>query len=321
MILGIDGGGTKTLYALCTEAGDVLCVLRRPSIDLAQRGEDGLRAALRDGVRDALREAGGQEWGGLSAVCLGAPCWGESRTGDQVTQRVARDVFGETPLYICNDAEIACAGSFALRPGINIVAGTGTIAFGVDAHGRTARCGGWGHYFADEGSGYWLGMRMLSLFCKQADGRRPKQALYHLAREHFGLEWDFDIIDLIVNDYLPYRDKVAGLQMLLFEAAEQGDAGALDSYREAGCEIALNVKGILERLDFRTGAAVSYSGGIFKAGPMIMDSFRAELEASGCAVVQPLAPPWAGALMRALRLIGRDTPRALEKLIEAGKTE
>lgn len=319
--LGIDGGGTKTLFSLCDETGRVLCMLRRPTIALLQVGEEGQRAALEEGTRAALREAGLPAEGpafGLSAVCFGAPTLGESKTGDAAMRHSMHRVFGDGKWRVCNDAEVAWAGSFALRPGINILAGTGTMAFGMDIHGQKARCGGWGEHYGDEGSGYWLGMRALSLFCKEADGRLPAGALYAIMREHFHLDIDFDIYEATIHDCLPYRDKVAELQLLLLEAARQGDENAIACYQEAGREIALNVNGILNRLDFPEGAEVSYSGGIFKTGALVMGSFRNSLEARGCTIVRPLAPPWVGALMAALQLAGADTPEALAQLIAAG---
>jgi len=301
----------------------VLSVRRRPTAALLQIGEEGQFAALAEGARAALKEAGLPTTGpalGLSAVCFGASCWGESH-GDEAMRRSMGRLFGDIPWLVCNDAEVAWAGSFALRPGINILAGTGTMAFGMDAYGQKARCGGWGEHYGDEGSGYWLGKRALSLFCKEADGRLPVGALYALTRERFQLESDFDIYQATIHDCLPHRDRVAELQLLLFEAARQGDQNAIDCYREAGYEIALNVNGILNRLDFPTGAEVSYSGGIFKAGALVMDSFREALEARGCVIARPLAPPWAGALMAALQLVGGDTPEALKAVAEAGAKE
>jgi len=321
-VLGIDAGGTKTVFSLCNQKGEVLCTLLRPSSALPQIGEEAQRELLREGMLATLAEAGlspQEPFEDLSAVCFGAPCWGESKIGDEAMRRSMGRICGNVPWLICNDAQVAWAGSFALRPGINIVAGTGAMAFGVDASGEMARCGGWGEHFADEGSGYWLGKRMLSLFCKEADGRLPKAALYPLVREHFYLSDDYDITEAVLNDWLPYRSKVAGLQMLLLEAARRGDGNAIDCYCEAGREIAMNVKGILEKLDFSAGAEVSYSGGIFKVGAWVMDSFRQALRDYGCKLVHPLAPPWVGALMTALQIIGADMPAALAQLIEAGR--
>jgi len=321
--LGIDAGGTKTIFSLCDEAGRVLCAVRRPTIALPRLGEDAQREALLEGARAALKEAGlpAQQPLGISAVCFGAPCYGESEAGDEAMRRSMGRVFGDAPRLICNDAQVAWAGSFALRPGINILAGTGAMAFGMDARGQMARCGGWGEHFADEGSGYWLGMRMLALFCKEADGRAPRAALYPLVRERLALRSDYDVVEVALRDYLPYRDKVAGLQLLLLEAARRGDESAIACYRDAGREIALNVEGILQKLDFPAGARVSYSGGIFKVGAWVLDSFRGALEARGCTTVRPLAPPWIGALMSAMQLVSADTSEALERLIEAGKEE
>lgn len=321
LALGIDGGGTKTFFSLCDETGRVLRALRRPTVALLQVGEEGQRAALEEGARAVLRGAG-LPWEapalGIASVCFGASCWGESKTGDEAMRRSMRRVFAGAAWRVCNDAEVAWAGSFALRPGINILAGTGTMSFGMDAHGEKTRCGGWGEHYGDEGSGYWLGKRALSLFCKEADGRLPMGALYGILRAHFHLDSDFDLHEATIRDVLPYRDKVAELQLLLLEAARQGDENAVDAYREAGREIALNVNGILNRLDFPEGAEVSYSGGIFHTEALVMDSFREALEARGCTIVRPLAPPWIGALMLALQLVGADTPEALARLIEAG---
>ncbi len=321
LALGIDGGGTKTLFSLCDETGRVLSMVRRPTVALLQVGEEGQRTALEEGTRAALQEAGYPvelPVLGLSAVCFGASGWGESRAGDEAMRRSMRRVFGDIQWRVCNDAEVAWAGSFALRSGINVLAGTGAMSFGMDVHGEKLRCGGWGEHYGDEGSGYWLGKRALSLFCKEADGRLPTGALYGLMRERFHLDRDFDIYEAVSHDVLPHRDKVAALQLLLLEAARRGDANAIDCYREAGREIALNVNGILNRLDFPNGAEVSYSGGIFKTGALVMDSFREALETRGCTLVHPLAPPWIGALMSALQLAGADTPEVLEQLIAAG---
>jgi len=97
--LGIDAGGTKTIFSLCDGDGRVLCAVHRPSIALARLGEDAQREALLEGVQAALGEAGlppGPPLG-LSAVCFGAPCWGESQAGDQAMERSMGRIFGDTP--------------------------------------------------------------------------------------------------------------------------------------------------------------------------------------------------------------------------------
>lgn len=307
-IVGIDGGGTKTIYSLCDENGYILASSELGTIALPQCGEEGMRRGLLEGIASVSKEA-------PDAICFGIPCYGESVQRDIAIRRICAEIAAKSAHVLCNDAEVAWAGSFALQPGINIVAGTGTIAYGVDSQGTSARCGGWGSPFSDEGSGFWLGMRLLALFCKQSDGRIPERGpLYALVREQFQLENDFEIIDILEADYLPYRNKVASLQRTLLAAAKAGDESALAAYDEAGREIALNILGILHKLNFSDDIAISYSGGIFNVGDIMMRSFTKALEGSHCRLQKPKAPPWAGALMLGLRCLSLDTESALEQL-------
>ncbi len=115
--LGIDAGGTKTIFSLCDDTGRVLSVLRRPTIAYPQVGEEGQLAALREGAAAALKEAGisaGEPSGQLSAVCFGVPLWEESVAGDAAARRSMDRVFGAVPKLICSDAQVAWAGSFGL---------------------------------------------------------------------------------------------------------------------------------------------------------------------------------------------------------------
>jgi N-acetylglucosamine kinase-like BadF-type ATPase len=321
--LGIDAGGSKAIFSLCDEFGRVLATLRGPGFTPADMAGETLHALLSGGIRALLGSAGlPQDGSTFRAACAGMPCYGESAALDHMmADALARCLTG-VPHRLVNDAEVAWAGSFALRPGINIVCGTGTIAFGVNASGQTARCGGWSHHFSDEGSGYWLGRKLLELFCKQADGRvTPRGAVYALVRERLGLTDNFDIIPIAERDYLPYRDKVAALQLLLLEAARQGDASAIACYREAAGEIALNAKGIMTRLRFDGDTPVSVSGGIMRVGGLVLDPLRAQLESMGCRLTKPCAAPWAGALMLALQLAGQASPAAIDALSHAPEPE
>lgn len=307
VLLGIDAGGSKSLFAVCDEHGRLLGTLRRPGITPAHMDESGIRRALVEGVKQIMRESGLPADGpahGLAAAAIGMPCYGESDAGDEMVRRAAKEVFGGIPWRIVNDAEVAWAGSLLMKPGVNVVCGTGTIAYGVDDAGNAARCGGWSYHFSDEGSGYWLGKKLLELYCKQSDGRIPERgAAYHLVRDRFNIKNDFEIIDIMERDYIPYRDKVADLQRILYEAAEQGDASAVHCYHEAAHEIALCVRGILSKLRFDKPVHVSYSGGVFN-GALVKERFKDELRALNCHLTTPAAPPYVGALMMALRLAG-----------------
>ncbi len=95
--------------------------------------------------------------------------------------------------YRCgNDMVCGWAGALAGEDGINVVCGTGSIAYG-EYRGRTARSGGWGELFGDEGSAYWIAREGLTLFSRMSDGRAPRGALYEILRRHFSLQDDLDL--------------------------------------------------------------------------------------------------------------------------------
>jgi len=314
LVLGIDAGGSKTIFSMCDEHGNVFARLQRESFQLTSMNAAQLSATLCAAVDALLRRVNATNMR-IDAVCAGMPFSGESERIDEIVREAFTESFPDAKQQIVNDAQIAWAGSFALKPGINIVCGTGTIAFGMDAHGNTARCGGWSQQFGDEGSGYWLGRKLMELFCKQADGRLEKQGvLYHIVKSYFNIDNDHQLIKTAEQQYGSNRKKLASLQMLLMEAANNSDADAIACYRQAAYEIALNVKGILEQLDMEKPANVSYSGGIFKAGELLLDPFREHVEAFGGRLIQPIAPPWIGALMMGLRLLGGDAV-AVDRLI------
>lgn len=260
--IGIDGGGTKTAFALSDEYGQVLGTCTLGSASHKQVGLDGVAKVISEGIDQLLSSRKAED----IAVCMGVPSFGESTYYDaQLKKTIARTLAGMS-VQLVNDSEVAWAGSLLLEEGINIVAGTGSIAYGKNREGRVKSAGGWSEWFSDEGSCRWLGVKSMELFSKEADGRLKKGALYELVCEHFALEKDIDIIDIFEREYLPFRDKTASLQRILMEAALQGDKAAGDAYKEAAKELAMILKAEYRGLGFTGRCPVSYSGGLFKSG-------------------------------------------------------
>src|SRR6202012_4995253 len=106
--------------------------------------------------------------------------------------------------------------------GTNIVAGTGSIAYG-EFGGRQARAGGWGELFSDEGSAYWIAREGLRLFSRMSDGRAPRGRLHELLRGHLGLADDLALCAAVYGKALSQRSQLAQLSRLVARAAEEGD--------------------------------------------------------------------------------------------------
>lgn len=296
--IGIDGGGSKTVFAIAGEDGNVLGTVKAGSAFYKQIGENGVIELLRIGVKDVCSFAEGESTE-IAAVCFGMPAWGESPVNDKVIEEKILSTFPEWNIHIVNDCEVGWAGSLLAEPGINIVAGTGSIAFGKNQDGETARCGGWSEWFGDEGSGYWLGVKCVQLFSRQSDGRDEKGPLYRCVKEALDLSVDEEIIDLFEAEYLHKRDKIASLQKLLLQAANEGDIYAIGAYEQAAKELYDIVCGVKKKIFAGRDCMVSCSGGIFKVGDLIRKPFTKLLAADGMELTESKAEPYVGAVLLA----------------------
>jgi len=294
--VGVDGGGTKT--AICAASADSSVILSELTASASWR-EHGIDHVINN-IKNVIKSLPLKEGGTVSGIAMGLPCYGESEEGDRELEKAIYNAFPEIPVYITNDVEAGWAGSLGLTPGINVVAGTGSIAFGKNETGETARCGGWSEFFSDEGSCYRIGRTVLEVFSKQSDGRLPKDELYEITRKKLNITNDFEIIDLIHNDHLHSRDKIAALQFISQEAALAGSALAKSLYKDAVNELCALVKAIRDKLLFKQQPfPVSYSGGLFKTGDLIIPDFFIGIEAIGGKPVTPKYEPVYGALLLA----------------------
>lgn len=186
------------------------------------------------------------------------------------------------------------------------MAGTGAIAFGKGLDQKAARCGGWNEFFGDEGSCYWVGREAMSLFTKQADGRIPRGPLYDVVRQALSLSEDMQFIDIVVSDLAPYRDKVAAFQLYASQAAKLGDPTAVLLYERAARELALLAGALRKELDLPETASVTYSGGLFRTGRLILDPLARDLDGFGCTLRAPEKTALEGALLLAIQQFSQE---------------
>ena len=296
--IGVDGGGTKT--AVCAANLDSSELNYTTATGTSWR-ENGVGRVAQT-ISDAVHELTGDSFTGIAGMAMGLPCYGESVEGDLALKQAIGEAFGSIPIYLTNDVEVGWAGSMALEPGINVVAGTGSIAFGKDDHGNTARSGGWSEFFGDEGSCYWMGRKVMEIFSKQSDGRHPKDELFATVCDEFGLKNGLDLIDLIYHKYSNSRESVASFQILAHKAASAGAPSAIALYSEAVQELCLLVEAVRNKLDFgRNTWSVSYSGGLFNAGDFVLPLFKREIEKNGGKLTTPEFSPVEGAVLLAFQ--------------------
>jgi N-acetylglucosamine kinase-like BadF-type ATPase len=306
MFLGMDGGGTHSTFVVLDRQGRERARLEAGSAYYPEVGIGAVRDMLCAGVRAALGQAGVQA-AQLEHAFFGLPMHGEDDQTPVLDQLPA----GVLPAgrYTCgNDMICGWAGSLGGGDGINVVAGTGSIGYGEFA-GRSARCGGWGELFSDEGSAYWIARAGLQLFSRMSDGRAPQGPLLGIVRGQLGARRDLELGTWVARELGNDRSRIAGLARLVHAAAVDGDGQALAILQSAGRELALVALAIRQALAVRDDAdvRVSYSGGVFDACSQVTESFAAALAGSGrrFTVTVPRFTPELGAALYAARLAGQ----------------
>jgi len=311
--LGVDGGGSKTKFILADCNLNIVKSVIKEGCDFHRVGVDGVCKIFLDGTQLVLKEQG-ENFNCIKGAAWGIPRYGEAVNEDKQITSYLKKMLPKTELGFFNDVDLGIAGSLALESGIHIVSGTGAIAIGKDENGNTFRCSGWDEHFGDEGSSYWLGMETLKLFTMESDGRKPKGSLYKIVKDSFNLQKDFDLIDYFYSELHEKREKIAGVQFLLYKAAIEGDFSAVELYKEAAFELSRSVKMLINKIDFKKKPiTVSYSGGTFKAGDLILKPFQSFLSGYSIKLVNPIFEPGIGAILLASKgLVDKELYRNLK---------
>ncbi len=312
--LGVDGGATGTACAVCDDNGRVLGIGHGgPSNHiLAPGGEGRARAAVETALAAAAAAAGLYR---TEFACAHFGMTGINRDTEaaRVFARVAASLFTARVMQIDNDASIALAGALACRPGVVVIAGTGSVAFGRDPSDREARAGGWGYLFGDEGSGFAIGLAGVRAALRARDGTGPPTALEERIPQQCGRRLT-EIPVLYYGEKLQ-RSEIAALAPAVTAAAASGDAVALSVVVKAAQGLAAVAAAVIAQLTWPEGAVpLAPVGGVFKAGRVILDPMKAALAARAptAILVPPRFAPAVGALLLALR--AAEVPPTPERL-------
>jgi N-acetylglucosamine kinase-like BadF-type ATPase len=290
LILGIDGGGSKTLAAIAERSGTIVETHRMHGVNPLDNSD------WRGDLETFLAPLAGNR---LTGVAAALPAYGEMPDVSAQQERLISDLFPAARVRLLNDVDAAQIGAFAGGPGILLLAGTGSMAWARDEAGRSHRTGGWGDAIGDEGSAYWIGKRVIGAVSKAIDGRGAPTVLTGMLRDTLGIDVSgMHGLEGWVAHLSAPRARIATLAPLVSDAAEAGDAVARRILDEAAAELALHVT-TLERRE-HLEAPWSYGGGAFNSRALR----DAVAQCLGRAPVAPRLPPIGGALLAAAQHLG-----------------
>lgn len=315
IVLGIDGGGTSTRALLADGTGTVLGTGRSRGSNPNNLPRETCRAHLAEAFAGACAAAGHR--GPVDHVFMGAAGIKDD-TDALVMQELVAESLGlpSERIRVANDLLNSLAGGLAGRPGIALIAGTGSHCLGRNSRGETATCGGWGWLMCDVGSGHFLGQRALQAVVRAADGRGPATSLSVAVLNELGIDAPSALLRRVYDPSVGPAG-IAALARLVLDAAREDDAVARDILREGADGLALLVQRVGQRLFSGASPGVVLTGGVALSGepyqPLITQSIQGLLP--GARVQPPELPPEAGAVLNALGLAGiAPEPAVLQKL-------
>lgn len=270
--IGLDGGGTKTTCAVGDERTLLATATAGPS-NIVRVGEAQVRESLHRAVRQVCAAAG------ITPEQVKRTCLGGSGAGRPELARVVREILAEilsSPIDVVGDMEIALQAAFDTSPGVIVIAGTGSIAYGRDQQGQTLRAGGWGFAIGDEGSAHWIGRTAVNALLRASD-RSDAATQSSLAKGLFQAWKVTSLPDLArAANSIPPPDFSS-----LFPAVSKcPDDFAVEVLRNAGRELAEIAEVVIDRLfgHEQTGSVhVAMIGGVFRHASVVRQVFYNEL--------------------------------------------
>jgi len=301
--LGIDSGGSKT-YALLTDAQGNVLGKGKGGPGNHQNGQDEAERSIREAAEQALRQAG------LRHDEIAHACFGLAGADRETDYRILRPLIaslGFPRWSIECDTLIAFRAGSTKPLGIGVIGGTGTNCVGLNADGEQFQCGGFSYMYGDFGGGGALNIEVFRSVIRAWDGRERPTALTPLLLDLL----DYPNVAAMYDDFLD-RDLSVPLDAarLLFLAAAQDDAVAIDTLTRQGLEFGKSVAAVVRRLGMH-GAAfdVVLAGSLLTRGDTggwirrpIEQALQAE--APNAQVVTLATEPVVGAVWRAIEADG-----------------
>jgi N-acetylglucosamine kinase-like BadF-type ATPase len=297
--LGVDGGQSGTTAVIGDEHGKILGWATAGPCNhvAASEAQAKFVRVMKECVGPAAHRAG-IETNSFTAACLGMSGGPDDKAG------LLKQVFTADHTFVTHDAMIALAGATAGEPGVVVVSGTGSIAFGENSRRETARAGGWGYIFGDEGGAFDLVRQSLRAILREHEGWGPRTALTPALLEATGSQDANQLLHLFYKPDWP-RARIATLAKSVNRIAEEGDPVALNLVQQAAHHLALLIGAVRSQL-FAEGeeAIVSWTGGVFSS-EILLRRFRELVSMNdGVRCEAPKHGPATGALLLAYRAMG-----------------
>jgi len=272
-IVGVDLGGSK-VEVILARRDRVVSTFRGEGLNRQVVGEELVVIKLCEMVNYVLRNHGLVR---VDMLVVGGAGLGRSREQKSLEHALyGHDIADK--VIVRSDAEIALWGALSGKPGVVVIAGTGSIVFGMNERGRLFRAGGYGYVIGDDGSGFWIGREGLRAAIAAYEGWGPETALKELALKWFTVRQMEDIIPKIYSDISPQR-VLSSFAIAVIQLAENGDEVAREIVENGAARLARITVSLLKKLRLKKARHLRITGGIFK-DKIFREKFMADVKAA-----------------------------------------
>jgi N-acetylglucosamine kinase-like BadF-type ATPase len=266
--LGIDGGGSNLRVVIVDEQLNTIGQALYPqTANPSSVGREAAASTIQSALRSALRKAQCKP-DDIAAAGIGVAGASAEYAADWLTE-VVSGVLPRTRVVPSSDIEIALVGAHGGRRGVIVLAGTGSVAYGVSESGDGLIVGGWGYVIGDEGSGFWLGLRAVQIAAREYDAAPDQPSeLTRGVLEALEIPNGRALIRKIYGETRVDVRGIAALATLLLDAADSGDARAQDAVEQGAAALAGLVATLEHRLHLNA-PPVALAGGLLQnANPL-----------------------------------------------------
>lgn len=296
-VIGMDGGGTKTKVCVMDLEGSEIDVVFGGGMNINGLGREGVLRNMAEIFAEIKNRCG--DWSQLKALCIGAAGISNPELREALMLSVKLAGIEVNPV-IFGDQHAALYGAHCQGKGIILIAGTGSICFGLDGKGKEARTGGWGYLIDDEGSGYALGRDVLSAIAQAEDGRIPPTCMRKPVFDQLGIDNINGMIKFIYADTTGKKE-IAALAIHIMKAYEAGEEAAVASLEKAADKLADMVVPVVRKLKLEEGE-IAFCGSVITKNEVVIEKLKNKLKAMfpKLKCIQPKQDAAFGAALRAL---------------------
>lgn len=306
LALGIDGGGTKTVAWLArissAGVGEILGKGTSQSSNVRAVGWEAALENLRQAI-DTARSGAPRDTGAADLAVLAMAGASRQDVSTRLESWVKAQQLAQR-VKIIHDAFAVVVVGTPKASGVALVAGTGSVAYAFDLEGNSSVTGGWGYWFGDEGSAFWLGQAALRAVSLSADSRGPETTLTGLIQDRLGVTEPRDMLT-VLSKQGDERSSIAALAELVPIAAEANDPVAATIVEQGVAHLAKLVVTAAEKLSLGRSFPLALAGGVLCGSQLVREQLSRKLADHGItpSSIEVVPEPVQGCLRYACMLL------------------